>query len=263
MSILSHQSRAWLGRGLVATGLDRLVRGEIGVVVAFHRVTDAIPEDGITKGSRDFERFCRFFRDHFDVISLDDFVGRLERKASVAGTLAITFDDGYLDNFEIAAPILRKLSLPATFFLVSGFLGTTIVPWWDRGLSPQPAWMSWDQARALAAEGFDIGAHTRTHVDLGVIAGGEAREEIAGSRSDLAREIGKVPVHFAFPYGQPGNLLGENRELIAESGFRSCVSCHGGLATGGTHPLHLPRVPINPWMRTPDQFAFEVLTRRA
>src|ERR1043165_3838593 len=105
-------AEAVLGRGLVSFRLHRLCAGERGIVVAFHRVNDTIPEDGLTRSSRNFERFCRFFKANYDVVSLGDFVDRLERGASLNGALAITFDDGYLDNYEVAAPILRKLALP-------------------------------------------------------------------------------------------------------------------------------------------------------
>lgn len=46
--------------------------------------------------------------------------------------VALTFDDGYADNLRFAAPLLRSLGLPATFFLAPGFLDATTVPWWER-----------------------------------------------------------------------------------------------------------------------------------
>jgi peptidoglycan/xylan/chitin deacetylase (PgdA/CDA1 family) len=225
-------------------------------------VNDSIPEDGLTKGSRDFERFCRFFRDNFDVVTLGDLVARIEARSSVAGTLAITFDDGYLDNFEVAAPILKKFGLSATFFVATKYIESSTVPWWDVNLPRQPGWMTWRQLKQLVAEGFDIGAHTRNHVDLGTVSGDEATDEISGSRQDLAAELGVVPEHFAFPYGDVRNLSDANRENIAQAGFRCCVSCHGGLVAATNDPFRLRRVPISAWHRTPQQFAFEILAQK-
>lgn len=253
-----HSAKSWIGRGLIASRLFRRSLGDGGVVVAFHRVNDDIPEDGLTRSSRSFEAFCRRFSSSFDVITLTDFVSRLERKASVAGALAITFDDGYLDNFTVAAPILKQLNLPATFYITTGFIGSTIVPWWDAAISPRQPWMDWDHVRQLAAEGFEIGAHTRSHADLGKVEGDEAKKEIAGSREELREAIGRVPEHFAYPYGQKTNLLEGNRALVKCAGFRSCVSCFGGRAVSTTDPHRLRRVPISPWFRTPEQFLFEV-----
>jgi len=259
---IRRRAESWLGRGLISSRLHRVVLGDRGIIVAFHRVTDKLPEDGLTRSSRDFERFCRFFKTNYDTVSLQEFISRVERGVSVAGSLAITFDDGYLDNYEVAAPILQKLGLPATFFVVSRYLGTNIVPWWDASLPCQPGWMTWDQVGSLAREGFDIGAHTQNHADLGKVDGAEADMEIEGSRRDLHEALGRIPDHFAFPYGQAGNLSEANRQRIRAAGFRCCVSCHGGIVRTGEDLFHLHRIPIGGWFRTPEQFGFEVATRR-
>jgi peptidoglycan/xylan/chitin deacetylase (PgdA/CDA1 family) len=63
-----------------------------------------------------------WIREWFDVLPLEDAVAALSRGSLPARALAITFDDGYADNFTVALPILRELGLPATFFVASGFL---------------------------------------------------------------------------------------------------------------------------------------------
>ena len=102
------------GRALAATGLLRRQMGEAGLIVAFHKVNDEY-DDALTCSVADFERYCQFFSSCFDTISLNEFVTRLEKGRSIAGALAITFDDGYRDNFVHAAPVLKALDLPATF----------------------------------------------------------------------------------------------------------------------------------------------------
>jgi peptidoglycan/xylan/chitin deacetylase (PgdA/CDA1 family) len=256
---LRETAGSLIGRGLVASRLHRRMLTDRGIVVAFHRVNDEIPEDGITRSSRDFDRFCAFFRKHFDVITLTEFVSRLESGKSVAGTLAITLDDGYRGNFYNAAPILKKYGLPATFFVVTRYLGTSIIPWWDKDLPVQPGWMTWDEVRTLRKEGFEIGAHTRNHANLGEVNGAEAELEIRGSKEDLTRELGEDFSLFAYPYGQQNNLVEPNRDLVRAAGFRCCASCFGGLTVNGTDPFRLPRIPIAPWLRTPEQFAFEAV----
>src|SRR5579872_3537168 len=83
------------------------------VVVAFHRVNDELVADGLTCGSAKFEAFCRFFKEHFRIVPLSEQVAACRAAKDVGGTLSITFDDGYQDNYEVAAPILRRLGLPA------------------------------------------------------------------------------------------------------------------------------------------------------
>ena len=70
----------------------------------------------------EFERRMDWVRRHFNVIPLIEAVERLQSGVLPARALAITFDDGYANNEQIAAPILKKLGLPATFFIATAYL---------------------------------------------------------------------------------------------------------------------------------------------
>lgn len=247
-----------VGRAIFKSGLGRPLVGNAAVVVAFHRVQDTPNGHGLTTSVEMFERHCRFFRRHFKVVPLRELVDRMERGAAVGGTLAITFDDGYRDNFDNAAPVLKRLGLPATFFVVSRWMGTDVVPWWDREQGVRHPWMTWDQVRSLRARGFDVGAHTRTHVDLGRVSGAEARGEILGSRCDVEEQIGEPVELFAYPFGGRDNLTEENRQLVRAAGFRCCCSATGGINAAGADPFRLCRIPISPWYTSPHQFGLEV-----
>ena len=72
------------GRALHVTGLHRKLLNDTGVIVAFHRVDDRNAGDALTVSVDAFESFCRFFKRHYDVISLGDFVTRLEHGMGVA-----------------------------------------------------------------------------------------------------------------------------------------------------------------------------------
>jgi peptidoglycan/xylan/chitin deacetylase (PgdA/CDA1 family) len=257
---MRRPAKALLGHLLFASRLHAVLLGQSAAVVAFHRVNDGGEgdADGLSVSRATFERYCDFFSRHFRVISLRSLVDRLERGDTLERHLAITFDDGYRDNFEIAAPILERLSLPATFFLVSQWIGSDVVPWWDRELEVRHPWMTWDQARELRRRGFDIGAHTRTHANLGEIRGDVAREEITGGRDELERQFGEAVDLFAYPYGAKNQMTPENLELVRAAAFRCCCSCYGGLTTAGTDPLRLRRVPITPWYASPQQFGLEL-----
>lgn len=249
--------KALAGRALIGTGLLRRMIGDAGLVVAFHRVNDDTA-DGLTCRVADFERYCRFFRRCFDPIPLSEFVERMEQRRSLAGSMAITFDDGYRDNYVNAAPILKRLALPATFFVTTRFISTDHVAWWDRELDPAPAWMSWEEVAELARMGFEIGAHTRTHADLGEVRGEAARVEIRGSKSDLETRLGASASLFAYPYGREENFCEENRDEVSKAEFRCCASCHGGLVRTGDDPFRMNRLPISNWFASPAHLAFQV-----
>lgn len=88
----------------------------------------------------DFATQVRALKQHFDVVGLDDlpqvFSSLGKRWSSRQRFVLITFDDGYLDNYEAAFPILREHNVPGTFFITTGFVGDRQIAWWD-----EIAWM--------------------------------------------------------------------------------------------------------------------------
>jgi peptidoglycan/xylan/chitin deacetylase (PgdA/CDA1 family) len=111
--------------------------------------------------------------------------------------------------------------------------------------------------------GFDVGAHTRSHVDLGAVSERVAKAEILGARLELQNELAAPVDLFAYPYGRRQNLDNGGRDLVKAAGFRCCCSSFGGLNASGSDPFHLRRVPISPWYATPQQFGLEVAFRRS
>jgi peptidoglycan/xylan/chitin deacetylase (PgdA/CDA1 family) len=252
-----------LGRGLFASHLDAVLLRNAAVIVAFHRIQETDASDSLSIDTATFERHCRFYRRYFNVVPLRELVHRITQGQSIDRYLAITFDDGYRDNFVNAKPVLEKLSLPATFFVVTEWMGTDVVPWWDRAQGVQHPWMNWDEVRALHRRGFEVGAHTRSHIDLGKVSSAEARDEVLGARQELERQIGVRVDSFAYPYGGRKHVTEANRAVVKDAGYRCCCSAFGGINPAGTDPFRLKRVPVSPWHTSPHQFGFEVATGRS
>ena len=255
--------KTMLGRAADVTGICARSFGSVTTIVAFHRVNDKLPEDGLTCPSAKFESFCRFFMDHFRVVSLSEQVAGARAGRNMAGTLAITFDDGYLDNHEIAAPILRKLRLPATFFVTTGFIGSSIVAPWDQGLPTAQSWMNWDQIRSLVSQGFEIGCHSDAHLNLGEASPAEVRHDLRASQAKIGNELGTEARLFAYPFGGPQHISESSRKLIRELGFECCASCHGGTNPPIPDPYYLNRIGIAEWFSNPYQFALEFALGKA
>ena len=230
-------------------------------IVAFHRVNDRLVGDPLTCSTAKFEAFCSFFRAHFRVLPLSEQVAGARAGKDLGGTLSITFDDGYLDNSEIAAPILRRLQLPATFLVTTGFIGSQITPPWDRHLPEQPGWMSWNDVRALHSEGFEIGCHTDSHLDMGKADAETVWADLALSKQKLLDALHTSSVQlFAYPFGGPEHISQRSRELVREAGFTCCLSCHGGINAVTPDPFELNRIAVDQWYTNPHVFAFEMLT---
>jgi peptidoglycan/xylan/chitin deacetylase (PgdA/CDA1 family) len=220
--------------------LHRLGGSSFLAVLLFHRVTDAIPEDSLTVSCRQFRGICRMLARRFRVVPLAE-IFRLARGGEPLPprTVAITFDDCYLDNLE-AARVLAEQGLPATFFIPTAFVGTDHVFPWDRHLKAMPN-LTWDDVRAMHRLGFEIGSHTVTHPNLGAVTAEQARREICDSKIILEKQLGSRVRWFAYPFGGASNFRPEWLPLLNEAGYDGCLSAYGGFISRGTDARILPR----------------------
>ncbi len=78
-----------------------------------------------------FDSHLTILKKHFQVVSLEEMITNLKKLPLGRRMVAITFDDGFKDNFDNAAPVLQKHKLPTTFFIATGLIGTNNMFWWD------------------------------------------------------------------------------------------------------------------------------------
>lgn len=108
------------------------------LVLNYHRIGDAASsplDSGVFSATQDqFDEQLGWLKSNADVIGLDDLDGAVG--GSSGRFVLITFDDGYLDNYELALPVLKRHGVPATFFITTGFIDGRRVAWWD-----EIAWM--------------------------------------------------------------------------------------------------------------------------
>ena len=103
--------------------LDKYGKGK-AIVLMYHNITPSWKDR--------FKQQMRFLRDYMHPIPLNELVDCLvKEKPFPPKSIAVTFDDGYESVYYIAFPILQKYSIPATVFLVTGYVGTDRVFWWD------------------------------------------------------------------------------------------------------------------------------------
>ena len=168
------------------------------------------------------------------VLTLDEYVQyRGQNRLPPAGSVVITFDDGYVDTGELAAPALRRKKMSATVFVVTGAVGADngwehAAPLGGRSL------LSWDALRALREDGMTIGAHTMSHSLLPELSKQGAEREVVGSRARLEQELGEPIRHFAYPHGRTSS---EVMELVRAAGFDSACGVQPG--------ANCPAVPIH------------------
>lgn len=186
----------------------------------------------------EFQRQVEYLRKKYTVVSLNEIMDFVEGKRSLPRkAVAITFDDGYDDNYFVAYPYLRLRNLPATIFVATDYnQKTTLVD----GRTVFAKMLSWNQMKEMSQNGITIGAHTLTHRDLKSIALEEARNEILGSKEEIERQIGKRVDYFSYPFGRYND---EIAKLVRTLGFRG-VFGELGTIQRGANVFRLKRIPI-------------------
>jgi peptidoglycan/xylan/chitin deacetylase (PgdA/CDA1 family) len=213
-------------------------------VLTYHRVNDSHPRDRLTVRSAAFaSQMETLARSGRPVLLLGDAVAALRAATPMpTGAVAVTFDDGYADNAEVALPILERLSIRATFFVATGFMGTASTLDRYRGCCRDDGMMSWDQVRALRAAGHEVGGHGRTHRELATLSPEEARGEADGCARDIADAIGERPRLFCYPRGSTSAGV---RRIVAEAGFEAACTVRPGANTPGGDLLSLNRTEVS------------------
>jgi peptidoglycan/xylan/chitin deacetylase (PgdA/CDA1 family) len=217
-------------------------------VVLFHRVTDEILEDGLTVTTAWFRGFCKLMRTRFQVVPM----ARLHRMLMSGDmpenrTVAITFDDCYRDNLE-AARLLAEHGLPATFFIPTKYVGTDQVFPWDVGLK-QMANLTWNDVQQIQQLGHEIGSHTVSHPDLGVVGPVTARRELTDSKHTLQDKLQRPVRWLAYPFGGRNNFRPEYLPLAQELGYEACFSALSGFIQPHMAGQILPREAM-PYFRS-------------
>jgi peptidoglycan/xylan/chitin deacetylase (PgdA/CDA1 family) len=150
----------------------------------------------------------------YNVIPLGTLIDALQGHGNVPPrAVVITFDDGWLSQYENALPILRELHLTATFFVVSSQVGKGSM------------YMGLDEVKALQQAGMTIASHSRTHPELTKISDAQLRDEVLGSREDLKKMLGVNVDLFAYPYGARNAHVAA---AVRDAGYRAARAYPGG-----------------------------------
>ena len=205
------------------------------VILMYHSVSPGV-NYFMNVEPRDFERQMNYLaRSKRPVISLSELVRRLKAGEKLGGAVAITFDDGYRDNYDIAFSILKRHRFPATIFVTTELIGKSD----KRAL----ARLTVEQMREMESSGLiDIEPHTVSHPKLAKLNATDARKEIADAKAHIEALLAKKALHFAYPYGSYSE---ETERIVHECGFESATSTNEGTVESSSDPFHLPRASVD------------------
>ena len=144
--------------------------------------------------------------------------------------IMITFDDGYRDVLWNASPVLHRLGMPATSYVITGRIS-----------GPDPSFLTWGELKVLEQRGVTIGSHTVDHLPLADLGSAEAMTELRNSRRALERHLGHPVQWFAYPYG---SFDASVVALVREAGYVLAVTTQGGTTQSADQPLLLHREEV-------------------
>jgi peptidoglycan/xylan/chitin deacetylase (PgdA/CDA1 family) len=212
-------------------------------ILTYHRVNDGHPRDRLTVHPDAFAAQLELLAaSGRPVLPLSAGLDALATGRLPDGAVCLTFDDGYADNLEHAVEPLAAHRFPAAFFLATGLIGTGGTLDRYAGCCASDRMLDWDEARALAAAGHELGGHSRTHRELASLPAEEARREAAGCAEDLERETGTRPAVFCYPRGSESPAV---RRIVAEAGYRAALTVAPGANRPGADAFGLTRTEVS------------------
>ena len=216
----------WALLGLLVLFFSYRAQYEVPVLMYHHINEDTSLPTNVTPKA--FEKQMEFLKVHrFHVIGLGELLERIKRKERIPfKTVAITFDDGNLDNMTHAFPVLKRMGFPATIFMITRSIG-------------EEGWLSEEDLKILDESGIEIGSHTVSHAYLPELSADQAKWEITQSKKTLEKVLERPVRLFSYP---AGGFTEDAKRFVEEAGYLGAVTTNRG--SGKHDPYALRRVKV-------------------
>ena len=160
------------------------------------------------------------------------FENHLKFLSRYKGKFAITFDDGYKNNFTYAYPLLQKYGFKATFFVTTDFI--------DGKISSKDIWpvtkpfepLSQEEIKKMSDNGMEIGSHAKTHMHFLNMDPASIEHEVGYSKKRIEQITGKEVVSFAYPISIPMNKSRQLADILKKYGYKKAYVKTMGLNDG-------------------------------
>lgn len=224
----------------LARKIHNLFHPALGRVLMLHRVVDSIgpqPEAPRLEVTVPFFALAleALLEQDVDFIAMDQVAERLQSK-NRNPFVCVTFDDGYLDTYSQAYPILKERQIPFCVYMTRDFYRGTAKPHWN----PEAEMMGVSQIKELGSDPLcTIGIHTCSHPHLSGLSKEEQRHEIEECKTDLEHLLGRPVRHLAYPYGDYNQ---ETLQIVGQLDCATAVTTSGRFVRNDAQMLELDRV---------------------
>lgn len=202
-------------------------------ILTYHSISNKIePDETVTP--EEFERQLQYIKENYKVISLEEAIEYLQTDfEKVSGSIVITFDDGYGDNYYNAYPLLKKHNFPATIFLISNFIRNN----GSKYLSPS-------QIHEMKSNNISFGSHTVSHQILTRLTNEEVVREIRDSKDILESQLSQIINFFAYPVGTRADFDDAIMDIVKACKYTCACSNMYGMNGENADIFALKRIGI-------------------
>ncbi len=189
-------------------------------ILMYHHIRD-LP-DNASKEWRDLtvspgvfrEQMEYLYQEGYQTINFIQLAQLIDNNTAVSEKhIIITFDDGWLNQYNNAFPVLQEYDFIATFFVVGNYINGS-------------SFVSQDQIKEMIERGMEIGSHTMSHPNLNQVSDAQLIHEVRGSKDFLEKMFGVEIVSFAYPYGAVSKIVLDSTK---EAGYRFARSVNSGI----------------------------------
>ncbi len=205
-------------------------------ILMYHSVSpEAKKENRLSVSVKTFQRQMRFLMERkYNVLSLEELSGLIKEKKRIPPrAVAITFDDGYKNNYTYAFPVLKKYNLAATIFIIVNEVGRH-----------QNDRLSWEEIKIMRDSGLIfIGSHALGPEPLiNIRSESEVRKQVFDSKIILEEKLGCPVVVFSYPEGRFNDKI---TQIVKDAGYKFAVATNPGKKISNKDVYALKRLRVS------------------
>ncbi|WP_291561312.1 MULTISPECIES: polysaccharide deacetylase family protein [unclassified Clostridium] len=217
----------------------------VGVPVLYYHSIQKSGENELMMDPKLFRSHLQWLKDNgYTSLTMEEFYNYIKYNTQVPEkSVVITFDDGYIDNYTNAMPIINEFDFDTTIFMVSDFVGN-------------PNFLTESQLKELEKNKINVESHTANHLDLAKLPKEKQREELQQSKDSLNNLLDEKIEYVAYPYGSYND---DTKNITREIGYKMGFSTDSGWASGDDDLFSIPRVYMSDFYDL-DEFIRRVTT---